>query len=527
MLPTGSRLVASSLAAVFLATVALTGSAGATLSDYEEGVLKICEGVIRLFEERPDGVWPGYSLAERPFMVYVPGKWALLFNAGRGVEGFGPRPADWPDLRADVLYHGGAYGNLVGQLAFDLDVDGIRCVAIGFPESLPESLTDAELKMFGYIVHEAFHQYQNELFADTPWAREQEYPIEDGENAALAYLEMLILIDALREARDGEAGPCRESIARFVAVRDHRWQRADPFVATYEQGKEVREGTARYVELKSFDLMREFAYTSAVDGKASPLPRRFRSASMPDYLIERFGDRMGEGFVPIEDLFRNRIYPVGTAQGVLLDHMDVDWKPWAQESTGEFTYASLLREASGMDELDLPGLVSEAKSRYGFEAILTATGGEIERYLAGYGEAMAAFDAQPGRRIEVALSSNGVYRSRVSTADKWVVDRGTKSLSSHYKVYTLESDDLFLEVHEAGLFELNDFDAHEKTVAFYTPEISAITLDGGRLDVAGDAARPFDSIEMAGSGFQLKYSKPGVIPVAGDRVSVDLIRPSE
>jgi hypothetical protein len=522
-----STVLKSALLALLLSVAVGVAETTAEPTDYEREVLTICEGVIRLFEEEPDAMWPGYSLAERPFVVYIPGKWALLFNAGRAVEGFGPCPADWPAPSADVLYHEGSYGDLVGQLAFEYDVDGIRTVAIGFPESLPESLENAELEMFGYIVHEAFHQYQNEFFGEIPWAREQLYPIEDRENAALAYLEMLVLIDALTEARDGNEGRCRQSIARFLAVRDHRWERADPFVAEYEQGKEVHEGTARYVELTSFDLMKDLAYTSAVDGVASPLAEHFADAAMPDYLVARFGDRMGDGFLRIEDLFRNRIYPVGSAQGVLLEGLGVDWKARAQERTGEFTYARLLREALGVNEGDFPGLVDEAKARHDYEAVLAATDEEIGRYLDGYRGQLTAFESQPGRRIEVALSSNGVYRSRVSTAKKWVVERGTKSLCSHYKVYTLESDDLFLAVHQTGLFEENDWDAYEKRVVFYASEIDSIALDAESVSVDAEAAHSFDSIEINGDGFELRYSKPGTISVTGDAVIVNLIPASE
>jgi hypothetical protein len=503
-------------------TVGITETA-AELTDYERDVLTICEGVVRLFEQEPGAMWPGYSLAERPFVVYIPGKWALLVNAGRDVEGFGPCPADWPDLSADVLYHEGPYGDLVGQLAFEYAVDGIRTLAIGFPESLPESLENAELKMFGYVVHEAFHQYQNEHFGEVPWAREQRYPIEDRENAALAYLEMLALIDALTEAKDGEVGRCRGPIARFLAVRDHRWRNADPFVATYEQGKEVHEGTARYVELTSFDLMRELAYTSTVTGAASPLAGHFADAAMPDYLIARFGDRMGDGFLRIEDLFRNRIYPVGSAQGVLLDALGVEWKAAAEEHTGDFTYSALLREALGVDEGDFPSLVDEAKARHDYDAILAATDEGIGTYLAGYREELAAFEGQPGRRIEVSLNSGGVYRSRVSTAKKWVVDRGTKSLCGHFEVYTLESDDLFLAVHQRGVLEENAWDDYEKTVAFYAAEVDSIVLDGEPQSLASAAEVTFGSIEIGGEGLELRYAGPGTISVTGDRVIVNLI----
>ena len=45
------------------------------------------------------------------------------------------------------------------------------------------------------------------------------------------------------------------------------------------QGKELHEGTARYVELTSFDLMRDLAYTSAVTGGPAPLKEQFSTAA--------------------------------------------------------------------------------------------------------------------------------------------------------------------------------------------------------------------------------------------------------
>jgi len=40
------------------------------LSDDEYTVLKICEGVIQLFKHFHDAIWPGYNLAEQPFIVF-------------------------------------------------------------------------------------------------------------------------------------------------------------------------------------------------------------------------------------------------------------------------------------------------------------------------------------------------------------------------------------------------------------------------------------------------------------------------
>ena len=37
------------------------------LSDQDLDALKVCEGIIQLFKQYPDSVWPGYNLAQKPF----------------------------------------------------------------------------------------------------------------------------------------------------------------------------------------------------------------------------------------------------------------------------------------------------------------------------------------------------------------------------------------------------------------------------------------------------------------------------
>ena len=105
------------------------GSQSQDLSEEDYTALGMCEGVIQLFKQFPDAVWPGYNLAERPFMFYMPGRWALLLNYSGEIEGFTPYPEDWPDLGTEVMLHEGQYKDLVGQLAFNLQIDTLTGVS--------------------------------------------------------------------------------------------------------------------------------------------------------------------------------------------------------------------------------------------------------------------------------------------------------------------------------------------------------------------------------------------------------------
>jgi hypothetical protein len=516
-------------------------ASGVSLSSTDRTVLSVCEGIGALFHAHAEEIWPGYDLSRRPLVIYIPDRWALLLNGSceGDTTGFGPPPAAWPDVGIDLCYRAGTVGNLVGQLVFGYELCGTQTVAIGFPDSLPP-LEDVEAKAFGYIVHEAFHQYQDEHFGQIEWAREQLYPIEDVENAALAYLEMALLTEALQQAHDGNRDLASTATFEFLAIRRHRWERADEFIRVYESGKEVREGTARYVELRSLSLAGSLTYTPSVPG-ADPLPSRLRSAALPASLLQDLAQSMVDGTVPIEDMPRNRIYPVACAQALLLDYFSGDasddsggseaddWKAIAEKSTGSFTFAELLEERLGLSEGDYPRLVERVKAERDYPGLLAAAAGAIGRHLEGYRAAIAIFESQPGLRIEITFDANGLYRSRVSSARKLVTDRGANEFCERYDVYTLQREGTFFELHDAPLLERNDYAAKLKTVAFYAPAVDEAVVSGGPAPALSalhgrDSVEPepFSSIELRGAGFELRHAGAGAVEAGEGILRVDL-----
>lgn len=491
------------------------------LSDQDLNALKVCEGVIQLFKQFPDSVWPGYNLAKRPFIFYMPER-AFLFNYSKEIEGFTAYPKDWPDLGTSVLVHAGQYNNLAGQLYFDLRIDTVDVVAIPFVEK-----TNVEL--FGYIVHENFHEYQqygeHSTFGEIPWEREEKYPSCDRQNTALAYLEMRLLMDALAMMKIDNKKKCEEYVRQFVAVRDFRWKKSDPFVKRYEQGEEINEGTAKYVEVKSVSLVPQLKYRSSLDGLTTPLLKDFDSLSLFEYLMHDFQKRITGSSVSPMDVGRYRIYPVGATQGVLLDYFKIDWKDKAQKAGPEFTYAQLFKENLNIDENQLGKLLKKAKKNYDYEKILASTDKLIGKYTEGYNKDLASFEAQSGYRIEIDLVSKNLSRSSMSSAKTWIVDRGTKFLRSHYDVYVLRSilnTDLLLEVHNTGLFEQNDWDAKTKKIVFFVSEITSFSLDGKLITLTEAAQSQFKNIEMIGKDFKFSYSKAGTVTVADHRVRINL-----
>jgi hypothetical protein len=485
----------------------------------EYTVLKVCEGVIQLFKQSPDSVWPGFNLAQKPLVVYIPEKWALLFNYSKEADGFIAYPKDWPNLGTKVLFHQGQYKDLAGQLVFDLSIDTEQVAAVSFSG-------EPEVDFFAFIVHENFHQYQqygkHRAFGEIAWEREEKYPIQDSQNTALAYLEMRLLMDALEKMKIGDEKKCQEYVKQFVAVRDYRWKQSDPFVARYEQGQEINEGVAKYVEVKSIAFMATLKYNSSFAGLITSLSEDFSKISFLDYLFNDFRQRITNGSISPEDMPRNRIYPVGAAQGLLLDYFKIDWKKKAQEAGPEFTCTQLFKESLGLNESQLENLLNQAKKNYKYNKVLSSSGKLIQEYLAGYKKGLEAFEAQPGYRIEIEISAKSFNRSAASSSKKWVVDKGTKSLNSHYNIYVLKNNDLLLQVQDAGLFEENDWSARKKKVVFFIPEISSIILDGKSFGLE-DGLFPFKNIEINGKNLKFSCTKPGTILMAKNSIKINLI----
>lgn len=486
------------------------------LTEDEYSVLKVCEGVIQLFEQFPDSIWLGYDLSRQPFIVYFPEKWALLINYSKEADGFKPYPEDWPRIGENVLYYEGQYRDLAGQLAFYVPVDTIEVAAVGYREH-------SQMELFKYIVHEAFHEYQYDKFGEIPWEREQKYPIQDRENTALACLEMHLLTDALKASKADMREKCLEYVRQFVAVRDYRWNRADPFIRKYEQGQEINEGTAKYVESKSVSLLAGLKYESTMTDPAGPILDQFSSVTMPELIMRDMRERFTGKSISPEDVPRNRIYSVGSAQGYLLDYFDIDWKAEAQQAGSTYTFAGLFKEHLDIDDSQMRQLFDNARANYNYEGILASSDTLVNEYVDGFKAALESFESQTGYRMEIDLKSNGVMRSRHSRSKKWVVDNGTRELCGHFNIYTLTKNELLLQVENTALLEQNDWDKKTKKVVFFIPEIASINLNGEPVKPTDGIKYRFDKIEILGPNMKFSYSKSGTAIFEGNRVSINLI----
>ena len=484
-----------------------------TSSDYE--ALKICEGVIQLFEQFPDSIWPGYNLASQPFLTYMPERWALLFNYPDSVDGFKPYPPDWPSLGTSVQIHHGQYRDLIGQLGFNTAIGSDQVVAVGFQDR-------SVLEHFGYIVHEAFHQYQFAAFGEIPWKREELYPIENAENTALAVLEMDILMDALKAAQANKNSQCRELVGQFLAVRNYRWANGDPYIARYEQAQELNEGTAKYVETRCVGLTSKMSYKSSLDNLTGSLHDDLKSLTAINYILDNFTERITNNSLSPEAVARYRVYPVGAALGLLLDYFGIDWKAQAQLAGDGFTFAGLLEKPVKFKTDQIQDLIKKAKAEYDYDKILESTQQLIKDYRDSYAEASKSFESQSGYRVEVRFMARNISRSRSSRGRKWLIDNGAWELSSHLNVYDTKNKNLKLQYENGSLLEYNNWQTRERAVIVFVPQIDSLYLDNSFMPINDNMPGQFTELRMTGSNFDVEIAKPGTINKTDNGLTIDV-----
>lgn len=478
--------------------------------------LKLLDRMVRVFHVRASQIWQGYDLSVRPFIVYRRDKWALLLNAPPQIEGFSPLPAGWPQM-PNVQYHSGQYRDLVGQLEFDIPVGPGKAAAVAVSD-LDLNGPAASARLMAGVVHENFHQYQNEFFAAADQLSEERYPITDRENTALAYIEMQLLRDALLAAQSGEAESVRALLRQFVAVRNTRWSR-NAFVKSFESAEERVEGTAKYVEVKTLDLVQQGFGQGEAEEKVSG---GYAQYAHPQYILSEFATRITGATVSPVDVPRNRLYPVGAALGMLLDYLGADWK---REMTPDAnaSFVVLLSTALRISESSLPADLAAAKKRYGYDDAVKAADNLIRQHEDGFRAELRDFESQPGYRIAIKLASKNLQRSRTSSVRRWTIDDGRRSFCKHYEVYTLRSADVTLNLHDSGVLEERDWAANTRTVIFFVAEPPSVWLEGEQLQTLPSETKSFRSLKLSADMAQFQTGEPGQIRVVGHSITIDLV----
>lgn len=512
----------------------LTDPATATLqmgdlSSADSLALTTVAAVVQLFRRDGDAIWRGYDLARRPLIVYFPNRWAIFLNAPHPVEGFSEYPESWPKLDAPALVRRGSLGNLVGQLVFDLVIDSVKTAAIPLSVDFGGDRRGTIGNGFSFIVHEAFHQYQHDAFRSIPNDQpEEQYPILDSENTALASLEMHLLMDAVKASALADTNKTRELAEEFVAVRFKRWNRKPSFIPGFELPQELMEGTAKYVEVRYVGLMGDLCRNTKASSVQPPGCDVFGSVTTEAYLLSDFEDRLNEGVIEPPDMARNHMYPTASAIGVLLDFFGINWKARASDPATSPGLAEMLGNGLRVDAKHTDILFTLAQQRYGYDAMRAACDRLARAYPLEYQAAVKSLENEPGFHISIELPILGLTRSRSCQGKRWVLEQPSRAFSKKCQAYTLKhatKDDLFVEVHDSGVAEETNLEGTTRRATFVAPNVKVAELDGRPLDLNTNGTYRFGRVALAGDNFRIRYEGEGTLAIVGQRLIARLMPP--
>ena len=509
---------------IFLLILSLRGNAQTILSREDSIMLKVITGLHYTFKHYQDKIWPGYDLSKTPYVIYLPDKWVLYVNGDHPPRGFQKYPASWPPVDQNVFVHEGKYGDLVGQFVFNLRIDSIRTFAMGIPTKMLFSFDHPEYVLFSTTAHEGFHQYQHLYFGEIPWRREEKYPILNVENTALSSLELLILKDGLRAMFEGDTLLVRESLKQFLAVRTYRWRHMDPFIREYEQGQEINEGTARFVEMKTVACFKQLDSITIHNSLLNGLMKDMSDISVRKLMSDDIESKLTGKAVAPDNMLRNRIYPVGASLGFMFDFLGIPWKETFRKAGNKVSFPGLLMQYFKPDTQDLKEWFAKAKKDYAFSTIRSASGNLINKYLAGYQHNLDSFNHQKGYRIEINLSFNGLTRSRFGTEKRWVMEKGRVILCKNYDLYLLKGKNISLEIRGKAVLEKNDWENRRRNVSVYTDKDVLVAIDGKHLRLSAPRNGSFRKIKISAAGFKLQVKQEGSFRFDGKVLKIYLMK---
>ena len=323
---------------------------------------------------------------------------------------------------------------------------------------------------------------------------------------------MLVIEDALKAMFDQNQIEMEELLKEFTAVRDYRWKRTDNFIRKYEQGQEINEGTARYVEMKALECFMKLNSETINNSLLKDIKKDLATISIKDLLTKDMESRLMGSAVAPEDMLRNRIYPVGASLGFLLDGLKIDWKMKFQSAGSTVSFPYLLMKHFELDSTQLTDYLVKAKTIYHYQKIYSTAKNHINEYLVGYQKALEKFNNQHGTRIEINLSNNGILRFRSSKDKKWIVEKGKITLCLNYNLYSIKTttdNGLLLEIRDKAILDENDWEKKRKKVVFYSNHLSSLIIDGIATKLTKDIEQRFKKIRIEGDSFSFESEIEG------------------
>ncbi|MEK7287307.1 MAG: hypothetical protein AAB091_01935 [Elusimicrobiota bacterium] len=417
-----------------------------------------------------EALWPGYKVFDKPILLNTPGETAILIAMADPPDGYLRYPAPSAP-RVPVYILNGGISN-APYMDFDYQINGQSAFLYRV-----ESGAGAD-ETFATVVHERFHGFQDSWKSSS--GGNQNYPVLDEVNLALAALEQRTLADAL----GATAWPQRlEKTKNFIAIRQARYQRLSQEAQNAEAWQERNEGTARFVELEALETA---FYQNPRTKLSMELQKELHFNMMKKW----------------------RYYITGAAQCYLLDGLVAgQWRKKIQQGQNPWQALSV---AWPLSEIESQNRLNLAKSQYQYDILLAEAQQKIQTYTTSRDEAMNEFKNAPGRRLRLMpkkVSGFNISKSELydDLPEGWLIKGGDFEIGG--PGYALSASGRIILLRNMSNPETN------------LVGDGTIFLDGKPL-VLTDGSWAFQNLKIEENGFKLDADIPGSLAVEGNEVSV-------
>ena len=329
----GSALVASPAAAATPSYVKAAEGRPQELVARESVLLARLEQLRELGRLYGKNYWPGWDILSTPIAVHDQGRLAVLIQHPNPPAHF--TRVETPLVSTPVYVSTNTSGMLANTA---LPLNGVVTSMIAYDTMMTAEAEDA----LAVCLHEFFHAYRQRIapqkFGDILVLVFGRYPEFSIDNNAWLSLEALLLDQALDERDRRHA---RGLAQRFLAVRAVRRRLLPADLVRFERGEEANEGLSQYVEYRFL--------SQRLKGYAGTEPLRRLDPGFSGFRRNRV--LLRRRLAPLTDLalagptLRERLYPLGMAQAVLLDRLRPGWQK--EFETTEKFLDELLADAVG------------------------------------------------------------------------------------------------------------------------------------------------------------------------------------
>lgn len=437
-------------------------------------------------------IWPGYRLAEIPALVTHPKVGEILARHPRPPAGFTPLDA----ARVPESLRDEPFWIRMGTTVFAVPQE--TSTRLGDATTLVVSDrkafdTPEDSWCLGTVVHEGFHAWAAMKMKLAP-SNEMDladFPDLDPEVNAHLELEGIALEAAARAETSDEM---EERAVHFLAERLRRRARMPKNVIAWEDGNELNEGLATYVEWHAYDLWAKQGVGAPLLAALPALGKKEEFVVRSDQILLKLRNLArgtmsmnGSEFGPA--VVRYRGYVFGAALARVIDRMGGDWKE-AVARGAKLTDQLRLALGDPTDkELDERADAMEREANYSL--LVTQKSGRLLR-------------AEDERRKRIADVTDGPAGTRVEIAVAGLSQSGPL-LPSNYTPFGILRVDA-----DRRLFSMSPTSFDVGGAHIVTPEAPGVIVDEKARTLTTRTAASADDLLAALQKFSGSYSAAGL-----------------